>query len=322
MGAPIPTYGPEWFKARRTHLGASEIGALMGLSPYETAASVWDSKHNARHIRPDAGPNTRLWWGHRDEPSIIAAAAHELFEPDIWVTKSWAWMQDKFMVSPDAVITKKFVLPENMIGADCTVLEAKSVGKDAADGWIKGPPLHVLAQVHGQIALLGAFDGYVAARIAGDPVRTWHVPFNGVINEAIHAIVEAFWAHDEKPDEWEAFIFDMLHPAGWVSSKPAPNPREIELEDAQILLDWMMAQRAKRNAEKMIDDMRPRVADLFGENDTLTFMGSPLMESHIYKRANFDRTQLALDHPEIHDMYVRPSEYTVYKKTPNLENLR
>lgn len=322
MGIPVRTYSPEWFKIRRQHLGASEIGALMGLSPYETAASVWDSKHNDRHIRPDAGPNTRLWWGHKDEPAIITAAMHELRMTDMWDTQGWAWAAQGFMVSPDAVITERFVKPENMIGNAHAVIEAKSVGKDGADKWVNGPPHHIVAQVYGQIVLMGVEKGYVAARIAGDPVRTWEIPSSPEVAEAIHQIIDEFWKHKEPPTEWEEFIFEVMKPTGWLTRKPESSPREIELEDAQILFDWMGAQQAKRNAEKLIDDMRPQLEQLFGENDSLTFMGSPLMEARTYKRGNFDRTQLALDHPELHDQYSHTTEYTVYKKTPNLENLR
>ena len=60
---------PAWEKERRLSVGASEVAAVMGLSPYgATPLDVYKHKHGVdRHFDP-----LLAWIGHQSEPIIEA----------------------------------------------------------------------------------------------------------------------------------------------------------------------------------------------------------------------------------------------------------
>ena len=50
---------PEWRELRKTHLGASEIGAVLGVNPYSTPVDVWMEKMG--RTEPFSGNNATKW---------------------------------------------------------------------------------------------------------------------------------------------------------------------------------------------------------------------------------------------------------------------
>lgn len=60
---------PEWHQARANGIGGSEIAAVVGLSPYESAFSLWHRK--AGNVGP-AEENPQMYWGTLLEPVIRA----------------------------------------------------------------------------------------------------------------------------------------------------------------------------------------------------------------------------------------------------------
>lgn len=58
---------PEWHAARADGIGGSEIAAVLGLSPWESAFSLW---HRKRGIVPPREANTEMDAGRRLEPVI------------------------------------------------------------------------------------------------------------------------------------------------------------------------------------------------------------------------------------------------------------
>ena len=70
----------EWFLKRKEVVTATDIGAIVGLSPYRSAFDVWRDK-TTDEIPPDA-PNAVMTWGNRLEP-VIAAAYSDLYKIDV-----------------------------------------------------------------------------------------------------------------------------------------------------------------------------------------------------------------------------------------------
>jgi predicted phage-related endonuclease len=61
----------EWLANRKNFIGASELGSIMGLSPYLCSAELF---HRKLGLMPDNGiENNFVYWGHSLE-SVIATA--------------------------------------------------------------------------------------------------------------------------------------------------------------------------------------------------------------------------------------------------------
>lgn len=323
MVSVVPTYSPEWHELRATHVGASEVGALLGVCPFSDAHTVWRRKNDPAYLHPESGVNTPMWWGHQDEPAIIEAAIHERWTgTNPWQRLGYAWYYDGFMVSPDAVITDELIKPKDVPYSQSWLIEAKSVGVSSAPQWRQGVPKHVLAQVHGQMALTGALSTVVAARICGAPVRTWVVERDEVIQSQILDLVRAFWRHTSKPDSWDTYTSELLERFGWRKRHTAASSREAEPEQIALLLDWEDAKRRERAAKILREELDVQVRELFGDDDALTLMGNTIAEVNTVRRESVDTTALGLDHPELYNRYKKTTEYKVYRKTPNLEGMR
>ena len=208
MEPPIQTYSPEWDEARKTRLGASDMGALLGVSPWDSPADVWASKRGAGRPQSDGSVNTPIWWGHQEEPSIITAAVYEIVgEIDLpHVLTGWSWVIDGLMVSPDAVLTDEQTDPVDIPETLHALVEAKVVGLRSGYLWRLGPPQHVLAQAHTQMAVTGAVRCHVAARIAGAPVKVWPVDRDDELCAGLLNVVEQFWSYDDEPPHWEMLV--------------------------------------------------------------------------------------------------------------------
>jgi len=93
-----------WLAARQGGIGGSEIGALMGISEYETPFSVWNTKINGGK---DLSAVPAVEWGHRLEEVVAAKTAEEVglvprFGGGLWAARD----RDILRVTPDRFATR------------------------------------------------------------------------------------------------------------------------------------------------------------------------------------------------------------------------
>lgn len=168
----VPANAPRdvWLAARRPGIGASEIAAVMGISPYDSPFSLWWRKH----MGWDADVNEEMDAGRRLEPAIANwfADAH----PDVNVRKTGLWRNDTRpfqLATPD-----RMLMPPGRAGLKaCTaLLECKAAY--SWDGWgdegTDDIPVHYRAQCLWQMDTLGVDLVHVAA-FAGLEFRAFQV---------------------------------------------------------------------------------------------------------------------------------------------------
>src|SRR5690606_7245720 len=93
-----------WLAARQGGIGGAEIGALMGISEYETPFSVWNPKINAGK---DLAAVSAVEWGHRLEEVVASKTAEEVglvsrFGGGLWAARD----RDILRVTPDRFATR------------------------------------------------------------------------------------------------------------------------------------------------------------------------------------------------------------------------
>jgi putative phage-type endonuclease len=108
----------EWHAARQDGIGGSEIAAVLGLSPWESAFSLWYRK---RGITPPRQANTEMDAGRRLEPVIcdVFEERHPEFRlqrsPGTFRSRERTWQ----IANPDALLF------EHSDSAPCALFEAK-----------------------------------------------------------------------------------------------------------------------------------------------------------------------------------------------------
>lgn len=166
-----PTH-PEWFEARRAGVTASEIAAVLGLSPYESPFSLYWRK---RGTMPEQADTAAMGWGRRLESYLADEFAERhpefhLRQAGLYAHPDRPWQ----MASPDRLIVER--IPSRLAwGGDgwyigkgaAAVLEAKTAG--SWDGWgAEGTdeiPIHYRAQCIWQADVLGVPCVYVPVAV-------------------------------------------------------------------------------------------------------------------------------------------------------------
>lgn len=146
---------PEWHAAREGRIGASEIAAVCGWSPYDTRDDLLARK--ATGARLDV--TDAMQRGHLVEPAIVAWLTDRLDltdvqpQPGTYVDP----LDDRWSCNPDGLAR---------LNGRAVLLEAKSVADRATEnGWGRAGsdviPLHYEAQVKWQLGVMALHEAYV-----------------------------------------------------------------------------------------------------------------------------------------------------------------
>lgn len=184
---------------RARHVGASEVAALFGASPYMTAFELWHIKRGALPA-PDLDDSDRVFWGQVLEPAVAQGAAAMRG----WrVRKVRRYSPHQSVAGMGASMDFEIIAHER--GAGC--LEIKNVDRLVyRDTWEDGePPLHIELQLQHQLACTGRPWGAIAALIGGNDLKVFERERRPKTIERIENAVAAFWASIEagrepKPD--------------------------------------------------------------------------------------------------------------------------
>lgn len=174
---------PEWFAARRSGITASEIAAVLGISPWESPFSLWHRK--AGTVGDQVG-NDEMRWGSRVEAAIADewAAQHldyAVRPAGLYASAERPWQ----LATPDRILHVFDELVLEVHPEPYAVLEAKNSASydEWGDEGSDVIPVHYRAQVLWQCDVLGVEVGYVAAVIGGRPPRTFVIRLDEAADE-------------------------------------------------------------------------------------------------------------------------------------------
>jgi putative phage-type endonuclease len=180
-----------WLTARRGGLGSSDIAAILGISRYGNALSVWHDKTGGLPLESDDS-----------EPALWGRAIEET------VAREWA-RRNRSVVHRVGLIAN-IDRPWQMCTLDRRVLECplaterercavevKCRDKMKAGQWRKGTPDDVLAQVLHQIDVCGYDHLHVATLIGGNDYRQftiWRRDYEDLIAD-LRMAGSVMWEH-------------------------------------------------------------------------------------------------------------------------------
>ena len=223
--AHAPPSPPE---GRESGLGASELPAVLGLSPFAGPFDIWLLKTGKASPAPD---NRYTKAGRKLEPVIAEMYAEEMREQGAPLFRleaggtvrhpSEPWL----FASPDRLVVPVWSGGAGFDFKTACLLEIKNVSGYKADAWgqpwTDEVPFGVLAQVHQQMACTGAGRCHVAALLGGNDLRIYDVPFDAGLWAVLLEEARAFWKHvvgyDPPPLDGSTGAWRMLratHPRG------------------------------------------------------------------------------------------------------------
>lgn len=299
----------DWLLERRKSVGASEVAAVMGMSPYNTALDVFKSKSG---IDKEFDP-LLSFIGHESEYII-----HKWVEQYSGVAVT---LQPSFMARSEAwpFLHASF----DRVSADpFTTWQFKTAHYYSGHHWDEGIPTDIRIQVQAEMAVAGTQRAAVVVWIGGREFRLFWEPRDDVfIEQHMIPALEAFWEGVESgtapPPSSVAEISDTWHDSG--DAMEAPDELQQRIEQRAFLL------ASAKEMEADADKIKLELGNFMRDNNVEKFTvgGKTLLT---FKRQNgkrsFDRDRLETDHPEIAAQYTNQGAPFMVMRTYKLKETK
>jgi len=256
----------DWLRMRAANIGASEIGALMGVDPYKSRYALWMDKAGRADPVSD---NPVLRAGRWMEAAAIEAVRETHPEWNILRASTYYWDDTlRIGATPDAFAVR---------GGATGVVQCKKVAASHFQKWIEEdgtitPPLHYQLQVIAEVMMTGAEWGCLAV-LADDgyglDLHCIDVPVHAAAWQRVLEEAKAFWASIEAdvpptPDyDRDGALIAAQYPAsnGAHVDLSHNNHLAILLEERRNLKAAILAARKIGG----IDDSEKRIASIDAE---------------------------------------------------------
>ena len=233
----------EWHKLRNEDaaVGGSDIGAIAGLSPWESAITKWAKK--TKQIPDNLEPNMSMRLGNKLETPILEIFAeehpdYEIFTTGTWAHKEFSWQR----ANPDALYRK----PDGTWG----IIEVKF----SRDYWNEVPQ-HYRAQVLWYMNVFAIQEAVLVA-LAGSSYQEFEVEWDSFEASSLIAAAYRFRESvitDTMPD-WDGSnsTFETIR---------AMNPKIEEGEEHldELGVNYFNALSEYEKAETRLTELKSRV---------------------------------------------------------------
>lgn len=274
-----PVGSPEWHAARAQGLGGSEIGAVLGLSPYESAFSLW---HRKAGTVGETADKAEMEAGRRLEGAICQKFADE-HVGEYFVEVSGTWRNNRRpwqIANPDRLLYAVEWACACTDGAQCAEDSPGvwlAVGKPVAlleakfalygDGWgAEGTdeiPPGYLAQCRWYLDVFGLETCYVQVFIGSTgEFREYVVKADEadalLMRERGRAFLDTIAAGQRPPIDGHAETYRTVR-----ELHPEITPESVELP-VELVSAYVLAKAAEKAAETNAREQTALVADAMG----------------------------------------------------------
>ena len=174
----------DWLENRRSGLGGSDAGSILGINPYSTPLDTYLDKVGEGIEIAD---NDAMYWGRALEDLVA----------DEYATRTGQKVQRRNAILQHPKHPWMLANLDRWIVGQNAILECKTAGGHLADQWgetgTDRVPDHYLAQVTHYLAVTGAKYADIAVLIGGRDFRIFHIPRDEDLIKQIIRAEEIFW---------------------------------------------------------------------------------------------------------------------------------
>ena len=287
-----PKSHEEWLKAREEGIGASEVSAVLGVSPWETPFSLYLKK---THQVPPTEENEAMRRGHYLEDAVVQWWMHETGEQVIKASAA-----DIIYVNPEHPYMR--VTPDRIVRGRKKILEVKSTAVQMGEKI----PVYYEAQCQYQMYVTGIHQAELIYIQGGLTFGRFVVDYDPGFAQYIASKVTEFWNENvlggKEPD---AICVEDL-----AVKVPKSTPESTVLAD-ETALDQINVLREKKamydalgdeimglqNSLKMYMEDSEALVDADG-NILLTWKSGK-------DKTTFDSKRFAEENPDLYDRYCK-----------------
>lgn len=272
----------EWLQARLAGVGASEMGAILGLDRSRSAFSLWAEK-TGRIPPADLSSSREIFWGNQIEPVLAA----------VYAQKSGRRLIDHGRTAirrgahPVLFATLDREIVDNGDGRGAGVYEGKNADDHLTGEWNDAPPLKHVVQVQTQLLVTGLRWGVLGVLLGGNDDRFIEIERNDALIDVIDSAAREFWqcVTNDVPPEVDG---SQATREAIKKLYPEDSGRTVELvetEATQALEDLIRAKAERKkweDAERLADN---RIRALAGDATFLKIGGRELTLKTVKKAA-------------------------------------
>lgn len=292
----------EWHRERQGYIGASEVGAILGLNPWKSAVDVYLEKVAEEPVITEM--NERMRWGLIHE----AVIANEFSRRTGLKVQSWnKGHQSKEYPFLRASADRLIIGAE---GKGTGVLEIKTANGFYAKSWEAEVPLMYYAQLMMQMYCSGHDWGALTALIDGNQMETyWFDRNEDFLAAAVPQLVDFWKNHVLKrvpPEPRTSSDVEKLYSEAQAGKVIEAAPHE-PVADAYLDLSNVKAQI--KDLEEQKKQIEESIKLFMCDAETLLIGGEPRITWKTITTNRLNQKALKADHPEVVEAYTEESSY-------------
>ena len=255
-----PADHEEWLAEREKGIGASEVGAILGLSPFETPFSLWLKK--TKQVMPEP-ENLAMKMGH-----LLEGIVAQLWEEATGEKVIKASAADIIYVHPEHDYMR--ATPDRIVRGRKKLLEIKTTVTNIDEDDL---PAHWISQCVFQMYVTGIHDCDLAWLVSGRYFGYAHVPYDEEFAEFIANAVTEFWNESvlggKEPELISVADFAMK------GSEPGKTV-EADKEAVRNIISLRNLNATIGEMEEDAETLKDSIKLYMGEAETIMYEGKPL----------------------------------------------
>lgn len=288
----------EWLRYRKCGIGGSDVAAILGISKWNSAISLWLDKTN--QTNEPVEENEAMQWGTIMEPIIRNHFADVTGKKVVEVKAMLQHPEHPFMLADvDGLTTDDEGNP--------AILEIKTASEYKRVEWENDIPSYYQTQVQHYLCVTGVQKAFVAVLIGGNSFKVYEVDADAEIQSMLIAVEKDFWNKVQnmiRPEmdgsDAAKNLLDSLYHGG-ISEEIVMPDEAIEYVDAYI-----EACAEEDNAKAKKQDATNHIKEIMGDYDKATCLGHIISWKPVSSE-RLDTKALKEAEPEIYEKYVKKS---------------
>lgn len=288
----------EWLRYRKCGIGGSDVAAILGISKWNSAISLWLDKTNQTYEPEEE--NEAMQWGNIMEPIIRNHFAEVTGKTVVEVKAMLQHPEHPFMLADvDGLTTDDEGNP--------AILEIKTASEYKRSEWENDIPSYYQTQVQHYLCVTGVQKAYVAVLIGGNSFKVYEVDADIEIQSMLIAVEKDFWNKVQnmiRPEmdgsDAAKNLLDSLYHGG-ISEEIVMPDEAIEFVDAYI-----EACAEEDNAKAKKQEASNHIKEIMGDYDKASCLGHSISWKPVSSE-RLDSKALKEAEPEIYEKYVKKS---------------
>ena len=288
----------EWLRYRKCGIGGSDVAAILGISKWNSAISLWLDKTN--QTNEPVEENEAMQWGTIMEPIIRNHFAEVTGKTVVEVKAMLQHPEHPFMLADvDGLTTDDEGNP--------AILEIKTASEYKRSEWENDIPAYYQTQVQHYLCVTGVQKAFVAVLIGGNSFKVYEVDADAEIQSMLIAVEKDFWNKVQnmiRPEmdgsDAAKNLLDSLYRGGIEEQIVMPD-EAIEYVDAYI-----EACAEEDNAKAKKQEASNHIKEIMGDYDKATCLGHSISWKPVSSE-RLDTKALKEAEPEIYEKYVKKS---------------